>query len=67
MGPIQLSAQGQFTSYLTANKLKRFPHLAESSSESEEEEEVNMESDEPKLSDEELFADGGIIDKSIFI
>ena len=55
----------QFNSELTANKLKRIPHLAESSSESEkeEEEEVNLELDEPELSDQKLFADGGIIDK----
>ena len=58
MGPIQ---------QLTDNKLKRFPHLTESSSESEEEEEeVNLESDEPGLSDEELLVDGGIMDKYIF-
>ena len=38
-------------------------HLARSSPESEEEgeEEVNLESDEPKLLDEELLADGGMI------
>ena len=53
----------QFNSLLTANKLKRFPHLAESSSDSEEEEEVNLESDEPELSAEELLADGDIINK----
>ena len=37
----------------TANKLKRFPHLGESLSESEEEEEIILESDELELSDEE--------------
>ena len=45
-----------------ANKLKRFPPLAESLSESEgEEEEINLESDEPELSDKDLFADGSVI------
>ena len=54
-------SSGINSSQLTANKLKPFPHLAESLSESEEE--VDLESEEPELSGEELLADGGIIDK----
>ena len=39
--------------------------MAESSSESKEEEkEVNLESDEPELSYEELLADGGMIEQN---
>ena len=47
----------------SVKKLKRFPHFAESSSESKKEEEkVDLESDEAELLDEELLADGSIIE-----
>ena len=49
--PVRHKTRQQKSSVITdtANKLKRFPHLAESLSESEEEEEIILESDEPKF------------------
>ena len=52
--PVRCKTQQRKASVIidTANKLKRFPHLAKNSSKSEEEE-IILESHEPELSDEE--------------
>ena len=62
--PVQHKTRQQKSSVITnaANELKCVLHLAESLSEREEE--VNLESDELELSDEELLADGGMIEQN---